>query len=322
MTPERRLDQAHARKLDGGALRLYMYQLAFLKGDTPQMDSQVGWGAGKPGDEDVLLSFQSDTEAYYGRLLKARDFSRRAADSAVRADSKETAALWQVNAALREAEFGTRAGPARRRSWRWRWLPGRDVKVLAALALGAGGRDRACEGDRRRTGEELPVEHGARSSIGCRPSRPPSNSNRAIPRSSGVSRGCRTLRTGHAAPTAIGNLYPAYLRGQADLLAHIGSAAATEFQKFLDHRGIASTSRTGRTGPSRSGPCLRHLRRHGESPHRVSGFLRPLERRRSRHPYPKRRQSGLRQAAVARFRSAQALPPHSATSTRSRSSFR
>ena len=36
----------------------------------------------------------------------------------------------------------------------------------------------------------------------------------------------------------LGTLYPAYIRGQAQLMAHNGAAAATEFQKFLDHRGI------------------------------------------------------------------------------------
>ena len=36
----------------------------------------------------------------------------------------------------------------------------------------------------------------------------------------------------------LGTLYPAYIRGQAQLLAHNGSAAATEFHRFLDHRGI------------------------------------------------------------------------------------
>src|SRR5207244_3765453 len=36
----------------------------------------------------------------------------------------------------------------------------------------------------------------------------------------------------------LGTLYPAYIRGQAYLAAHNGTAAATEFQKFLDHRGI------------------------------------------------------------------------------------
>ena len=101
-----------------------MYYLAFLRGDFAQMEQQVAWGAGKPGDEDQLLSAQSDTEAYYGRLSKARDFSRRAVDSAVRADSKETAASWQVNAALREAELGDTAS-AKQASWRlWRCLRG------------------------------------------------------------------------------------------------------------------------------------------------------------------------------------------------------
>ncbi len=32
--------------------------------------------------------------------------------------------------------------------------------------------------------------------------------------------------------------YPAYIRGQAYLAAHNGNAAAAEFQKLLDHRGI------------------------------------------------------------------------------------
>jgi eukaryotic-like serine/threonine-protein kinase len=36
----------------------------------------------------------------------------------------------------------------------------------------------------------------------------------------------------------LGTLYPAYIRGQAYLAAHNGTAAAAEFQKFLDHRGL------------------------------------------------------------------------------------
>jgi hypothetical protein len=112
-----------------------MYYLAFLRRDSAQMEQQVAWGAGKPGAEDVLLSAQSDTEAYYGRRSKARDFSRRAVDSAVRADSKETAALWQVNAALREAEWGDTASAKQDLTAALALSPGRDVKVAAALAL-------------------------------------------------------------------------------------------------------------------------------------------------------------------------------------------
>ena len=43
---------------------------------------------------------------------------------------------------------------------------------------------------------------------------------------------------GEPPPTAPGTLYPAYLRGQAQLMAHNGAAAASEFQKLIDHRGV------------------------------------------------------------------------------------
>ena len=43
---------------------------------------------------------------------------------------------------------------------------------------------------------------------------------------------------GEPAQLQLGTLYPAYLRGQAYLMAHNGTAATAEFQKFLDHRGI------------------------------------------------------------------------------------
>jgi len=36
----------------------------------------------------------------------------------------------------------------------------------------------------------------------------------------------------------VGTMYPVYLRSMAQLASHNGAAAATEFQKFLDHRGV------------------------------------------------------------------------------------
>ena len=43
----------------------------------------------------------------------------------------------------------------------------------------------------------------------------------------------------------LGTLYPAYLRGEAQLMAHNGTAAGAEFQKVLDHRGIVVNFVTG-----------------------------------------------------------------------------
>ena len=39
-------------------------------------------------------------------------------------------------------------------------------------------------------------------------------------------------------PFQTGTLYPAYLRGLAQIMAHNGAAATAEFKKLLDHRGI------------------------------------------------------------------------------------
>jgi DNA-binding winged helix-turn-helix (wHTH) protein/tetratricopeptide (TPR) repeat protein len=100
------VNSALTRQLDGGGLRWTMYHLAFLQRDAVQMNRQLEWAAGKPGSEDILLSLQSDTEAYFGHLDRARGLSNRAVDSANRSGFKEAAALWEVVAALREAEFG------------------------------------------------------------------------------------------------------------------------------------------------------------------------------------------------------------------------
>src|SRR6202162_4049791 len=129
------IEQAQERKLDGDFLHWTIYELAFFRGDAAEMERQVAWAAGKPGSEDMLLALQSDSEAYYGRLFKARDFSRRAVDAAVRNDSKESAALWQVNAALREAEFGNMADAEQDVAAALTLAPGRDVKLFAALTL-------------------------------------------------------------------------------------------------------------------------------------------------------------------------------------------
>jgi tetratricopeptide (TPR) repeat protein/predicted Ser/Thr protein kinase len=237
-------DQSLARKLDSGLLRTNMYYYAFLRGATALMEEQVAWAAGKPGVEDTLLSAQSDTEGYYGRLTKARGFSRRAVDSAVRSDSKETAALWQVNAALREAELGNAAYARQGVSEALKLSQGPDVKVAAALSLA-----RIGDISRAKTlAEELEKTFPTNTmlklywlpTINATIELNRSNSSQAL------------LDLEPSAPYELGGagvfinyLYPAYARGQAYLLARDGTAAAAEFQKMLDHSGIVQNFVTG-----------------------------------------------------------------------------
>ena len=237
-------DEALARKLDGGFLRVEIYALAFLQEDAAQMEQQVAWSVGKPGDEDVLLSAQSDTEAYYGRMGRAREFSRRAVDSAVGADSKETAALWQVNAALREAELGNAASAKQGVAAALALSQGRDVKTAAALTLariGEATRARALAG-------ELEKNYPANTllrlywlpTINAAIEINKGNSSQAVVDLEPAG----PYELGEAG-TFINYLYPAYVRGQAYLLAHNGAAAAAELQKLLDHRGIVVNFLTG-----------------------------------------------------------------------------
>jgi predicted Zn-dependent protease len=202
------------------------------------MERQVAWAAGKPGDEDRLLSFQSDTEAYYGRLLKARDFSRRSVDSAVRDDSKETAALWQVNAALREAEFGNPATAKQDVATALALAPGRDVKLFAALTLariGEAARAKAIV-------EELEKNYGSDTILKVYwlptiKAATDLNANNA-PQAVVFLEAAAPYELGQPPQLPMGTMYPVYIRGQAQLMAHNGAAAATEFQKFLEHRGV------------------------------------------------------------------------------------
>jgi tetratricopeptide (TPR) repeat protein len=236
-------DQAFAHKLDSGTLRVFVYYLAFQQGKTTRMEEQVAWALGKPGDEDLLLSAQSDTEAYYGRLSKARDFSRRAAESAIRTDSKETAALWQANAALREAELGNAESAKQDAALALTLSSGRDVKTVAALTLariGDAPRARALVQQLRNDYPTntmlklywLPTINAAIELSRHTPAQARVLLEAAVPYELGMS-------------TSNSALYPAYLRGQAYLLAHNGVAAAAEFQKLQDHRGIVQNFVTG-----------------------------------------------------------------------------
>lgn len=238
--------EAIAHKVDNPFLHGNRYGVAFLENDLAEMQRQVAAAAGKPG-EDVLLSFQSDTEAFYGRLANARKLSQRVIDSAHGNDSKETAAAWRMNAALREAEFSNTVRAHQEIAAAVAEAPTRDVSVLAALAFARiGDIDRA---DRmaRDLAERFPLNTAI---------------NRywlpAIYASIEIKRGnlAKALAdlqatTQYELGTPLpqfevgGSLYPVYIRGQVYLLLHKGKEAAAEFQDFLDHRGIALNSPLG-----------------------------------------------------------------------------
>jgi tetratricopeptide (TPR) repeat protein len=129
------IERAAAHKYEDTFLHYSRYQAAFLDGDTAAQQQELTWAKGKSGAEDILLSTQSDSEVYFGKLGKAREFSKWAVDSALSDKRKHPAAIWQINAALREAEFGTAEQARQSIAAALALSQFRDIKVIAALAL-------------------------------------------------------------------------------------------------------------------------------------------------------------------------------------------
>jgi predicted Zn-dependent protease len=230
--------QAVANHLDDPYLHLNMYYLAFLQGDGAAMQQQVSWAMGKPGTEDLLLSAQSDTEAYHGRLAKARDLSQHAVDSAKSNDAKETAAIWEVNQALREAEFGNATQARQFDSAALALAPGRDVQLLAALALSRAGDAVSAQKFADKLNSDFPLSTVLQRywlpTVQAEIELAHGSAARAIE----VLRAASAYELGDPPQFQPGTLYPVYVRGQAYLRAANGAAAAEEFQKIIDHRGI------------------------------------------------------------------------------------
>ncbi len=235
-------EEARGRGLDSPYLRQYKYNLAFLQGDVAGMQEQLQWAKGKPRTEDVLLSAQSDTEAYYGRIEKAREFSHRAVESAKRADATETAAIWYVDVALREAEIGNSIEARRAAEEALSLNRGRDVRIIAALAFARAGdlvqAQKVAESLNQEFPQDTMLQNYALPAIRAAMQLQQDKPLEAI----------ETLEVSRPYELGQGSmsyLYPAYLRGEAYLKTGQGEKAAVEFQKMLDHPGVMTNFVTG-----------------------------------------------------------------------------
>ncbi len=233
-------EQALERKLKNPFFHVPLYQIAFLQNDAVGMAQQVARSAGTPGAEDELLGLEAETAAYYGRLRDAREFSRRAMDSAERAQEKESAATYSALSGLREALFGNAEEARRRATLAIGRSAGRDLQYGAALALAYAGDEGRVQALTDDLGKRFPEDTIVRSNY-----LPTLRAKLAVSRGN-VSEAIESLRA--ATPYELGQttastygwtaLYPVFVRGEAYLAAHQGSEAAVEFQKILDHPGI------------------------------------------------------------------------------------
>ena len=241
------IQQALARKLDEFIVHNALYALAFLGADSSAMAEQQKWFAGQPDAESYGLSLASDTEAFSGHVGKARELTRRSVESAIRADSKETGAISDENAALLEAALGNTAEAKQAAAEGLKLSPtSQGVNDEAALAFAMAGDTTRAESMAQDLNKRFPLDTQMQSlwlpAIRAQVSLDRKNPAAAI----------ESLQA--AVPIELGQisfvnniscLYPTYIRGEAYLAAGQGKSTAAEFQKILDHSGIVWNCWTG-----------------------------------------------------------------------------
>ena len=227
------LQQAIAAKADNLFIHQNLYQLAFVTGDADGMQREMKWAQGKPS-EYLLLNEATAVAVSRGQLQKAGELMQRSVQVTDRLGFKGTTAGTESISAVWQAEVGNTAKAKQLAASSSALANGRSNMVSAAVALAMAGdasRAQAITDDLSRRFPDDTLLHAV--SMPC--VRALIESNRKSPQ-----KGIEALKA--ATPYEMGaaqSLFPVYVRGLAYLQARRGSDAAAEFQKIIDHRGIA-----------------------------------------------------------------------------------
>jgi eukaryotic-like serine/threonine-protein kinase len=238
--------QAIAGKLDDDTLHTEMYGLDFIQGNTKDMVAQAAWFEGRPELQQEMVGMEADTEAYAGHLTKARDISRRAVESALRADNKEAAGLWQLESAWRESLFGN-PEEAKKQALAGLALDRESayVQQLAALILArtgdAAGARKLMEDLNKRYPQSTLTQSYWLPTIRAELALNAKDAPGALAQSQNASALDYAQTVSNEGNSC---LYSVYLRGEAYLAAG-QNGAANEFQKILDHPGIVWNCTSG-----------------------------------------------------------------------------
>jgi len=225
---------AKAHHVAAGKVESDHYLLAFVRDDVQEMARVTAALSSNPGFEIMALREETNTAAYFGRLSAARQLTARMKEISLREKETSVAADRLSDVAFQEALVGNTD----------------EARWYAAEATKLGG-----EPPTALMLTSDPTE--ATKMVDLLESQSPPDGYMykvRIP----LIRGAIELNRGNtkralelfapSEPYEAGwfDLYmPAYLRGQAYLLASRGPEAAAEFQKIINHRGVVGNNEIG-----------------------------------------------------------------------------
>jgi serine/threonine protein kinase/tetratricopeptide (TPR) repeat protein len=233
--------RAAERKLESADLLLTQYFVAFLTGNDDELRRTATVARKSPSAEDMISHVEALALARSGHLQDARRMSAAAVEIAQRSGRRERAGLFEAGRAVWEAFYGNAPAARQSASKALELGRGRDVDYAAAFALALSGdlpRSRALAEDLAR---EFPEDTFVQFMYV-----PTLRALFSVDARDGAA-AVQALQIGSRYDLALGGigfigrfggLYPIYVRGRAYLEAQQPAAAATEFQRILDHRSI------------------------------------------------------------------------------------
>ena len=229
-----------------------------------------------------------------GHLGKAHELTKQSLDSAIRADSKESGAIWQENAALREAAFGNAPEARQAAAEGLKLAPtSQGVQVEAALAFAMAGDAARAESLAQDLNKRFPLDTQMQSlwlpAIRAELALDRKNPAEAL---NSLQAAAPPIELGQIAFVANSScLYPTYIRGRSLPGSGTGQRSRRRVPEDSRPQRHRLELLDGSIGASRRGSCERfaveNFARRGcrcrprPGTRRLQRFPHPLERRRS-----------------------------------------
>ena len=232
-------EQAIAQKTAPWTLYITLADLDFIRGDESGLQRQMEHSAGRP-EEPVILFIYADSRCALGKIKLAREFYARAVAASQARGYKEFVAAALNNEASCDAQTRFFAEARKQAIAALAQSDSPDTRSSAAEVFA-----RAGDGPRaQKLVDDLAKEFPSDTLL-RQVSLPLVEALLSLQRNQPAE---AIAQTKSAVPYELGGeprgsgYDPNYVRGEAFLRAHDGEKAGAEYQKILDHRGVASTS--------------------------------------------------------------------------------
>ena len=223
--------QAMDKKIDSFALHVARFNIAYLEGDSQEMDRQAAWAAGKP-QEYVFTFFKAQIAATHGRLKEARELYQQAFDSAKKLGLEAGAGTVASSRGFVEYWMGDPSAARSLSAQALELFHNEEIGPLSILAL---------TGDVAKA-EKVIAEQNARhpkDTLLQQKEIPQAKAALAIKRGN-PAEAVEVLKTSESVEAA--DISPTFYRGLAYLSMKSGKEAANEFQKVIDRKAIQALS--------------------------------------------------------------------------------